>query len=157
MGSSVQSIFLKSDMFTFFHTYVRAEIISKVMKFIAVYRRVFFAELVVANLVNNCTILWNPRLTVPSPHKSSPLGHMPVQFNSFHILTFSFFVINFTCSTPRQIFLIGSFLSVMPARILFAFYMLGSVHRESNLITVQEDATYSVYYISVGSSTCFGC
>jgi len=31
------------------------------------------------------------------------------------------------------------------------------VHRESNLITVQEDATYSVYYISVGSSTCFGC
>jgi len=33
----------------------------------------------------------------------------------------------------------------------------GSVHRESNLITVQQDATYSVYYISVGSSTCFGC
>ena len=32
----------------------------------------------------------------------------------------------------------------------------GSVHRESNLITVQQDATYSVYYISVGSSTCFG-
>ena len=27
----------------------------------------------------------------------------------------------------------------------------------SNLITVQKDATYSVYYISVGSSTCFGC
>ena len=27
----------------------------------------------------------------------------------------------------------------------------------SNLITVQQDATYSVYYISVGSSTCFGC
>jgi len=24
-----------------------------------------------------------------------------------------------------------------------------------NLITVQQDATYSVYYISVGSSTCF--
>ena len=31
----------------------------------------------------------------------------------------------------------------------------GSVHRESNLITVQQDATYSVYHISVGSSTCF--
>jgi len=30
------------------------------------------------------------------------------------------------------------------------------VHRESNLITVQQDATYSVYYISEGSSTCFG-
>jgi len=28
---------------------------------------------------------------------------------------------------------------------------------EVNLITVQQDATYSVYYISVGSSTCFGC
>ena len=27
----------------------------------------------------------------------------------------------------------------------------------SNLITVQQDATYSVHYISVGSSTCFGC
>ena len=26
-----------------------------------------------------------------------------------------------------------------------------------NSITVQQDATYSVYYISVGSSTCFGC
>ena len=29
------------------------------------------------------------------------------------------------------------------------FYIHGSVHRESNLITFQ-DATYSVYYISVG-------
>ena len=37
------------------------------------------------------------------------------------------------------------------------FYIHGSVHRESNLITAQQDATYSVYYISVGSSTCFGC
>ena len=37
------------------------------------------------------------------------------------------------------------------------FYIHGSVHRESNLITVQQDATYSVYYISAGSSTCFGC
>jgi len=27
-----------------------------------------------------------------------------------------------------------------------------------NLLTVQQDATYySVYHISVGSSTCFGC
>jgi len=26
-----------------------------------------------------------------------------------------------------------------------------------NLIIVQQDATYSVYYISVGSSTCFRC
>ena len=31
------------------------------------------------------------------------------------------------------------------------------MHRESNLITVQQDATYSVYCISVGSSTCFMC
>ena len=28
---------------------------------------------------------------------------------------------------------------------------------KSNLIIVQQDATYSVYYISAGSSTCFGC
>ena len=33
----------------------------------------------------------------------------------------------------------------------------GSVHRESNLTIVQQDATYSVYYITVGSSTCFWC
>jgi len=26
-----------------------------------------------------------------------------------------------------------------------------------SLITVQQDETYSVYYISVGSSVCFGC
>ena len=37
------------------------------------------------------------------------------------------------------------------------FNIHGSVHRESNLITVHQDVTYSVYYISVGSSTCFGC
>ena len=41
--------------------------------------------------------------------------------------------------------------------IFFFIYVHGSVHRESNLITVQQDATYSVCYISVGSSTCFGC
>jgi len=40
---------------------------------------------------------------------------------------------------------------------IFLFYIHGSVHRESRLISVQQDATYSVYYISVGSSTCFGC
>jgi len=39
----------------------------------------------------------------------------------------------------------------------FEFHIHGSVHRESNFITVQQDATYSVYYISVGSSTCFVC
>jgi len=37
------------------------------------------------------------------------------------------------------------------------FFICGSVHRESNLITVHQDVTYLVYYISVGSSTCFGC
>jgi len=38
------------------------------------------------------------------------------------------------------------------------FNIYGSMPRESNLIIVfQQDATYSVYYISVGSSTCFGC
>jgi len=37
------------------------------------------------------------------------------------------------------------------------FYIHGSVQRESNLITAQQYATYSVYYISVGSCTRFGC
>jgi len=32
-----------------------------------------------------------------------------------------------------------------------------STNRIRNLITVKQDATYSVYYIYVGSSTCFGC
>ena len=43
------------------------------------------------------------------------------------------------------------------AALPLPFYIHGSVHRESNLLTVQHDATYSVYYISVVSSTCFGC
>jgi len=36
------------------------------------------------------------------------------------------------------------------------FYICGSVQRESNLTIFQLDATYSAYYITVGSSTCFG-
>ena len=36
---------------------------------------------------------------------------------------------------------------------IFSYKIISHV----NLITVQHDATYSVYYISVGSSTCFGC
>ena len=47
--------------------------------------------------------------------------------------------------------------NIESAAYLSVFYIHGSVHRESNLITVQQDATYSVYYISVGSSTCFAC
>jgi len=31
------------------------------------------------------------------------------------------------------------------------------MHRESNSITVQQDANHSVYYISVGSYTYFVC
>ena len=49
-----------------------------------------------------------------------------------------------------------SFVCIQIYRSTF-FYIHGSVHRESNLITVQQDATHSVYYISIGSSTCFGC
>jgi len=40
---------------------------------------------------------------------------------------------------------------------MYVFCLHGTVHRESNLIIDQQDATYSVYYISVGSSTYFGC
>ena len=45
----------------------------------------------------------------------------------------------------------------LPTKYSFGFYIHGSMHRESNLITVQQDATYSVYYFSVGCSTRFGC
>jgi len=37
------------------------------------------------------------------------------------------------------------------------FQQLQSKNVYKNLIIFQQDATYSVYYISVGSSTCFGC
>jgi len=40
--------------------------------------------------------------------------------------------------------------------IIKEFFIHGSVYRESNLLTIQQDPIYSVYYISVGSSTCFG-
>ena len=41
--------------------------------------------------------------------------------------------------------------------VIKEFYIHGSVPRGSNLITDQQGATYSVYYISVGSFACFGC
>jgi hypothetical protein len=47
--------------------------------------------------------------------------------------------------------------NVSYATLFIEFYIHGSMHRESNSVTVQQDATYSVYYISVGSSTCFKC
>jgi len=40
---------------------------------------------------------------------------------------------------------------------LLEFYIHGFMHRESNLTIFQLDATYSVYYISADSSTCFRC
>jgi len=33
-------------------------------------------------------------------------------------------------------------------KIIIGLYIHGSVHRETNLINVQQDATYSVYYIN---------
>ena len=41
--------------------------------------------------------------------------------------------------------------------IFLAFYVHGSVHRESNLKLSNKMWLYSVYYISVGSTTCLGC
>ena len=54
------------------------------------------------------------------------------------------------------VLLVPEEMMALDIRVLF-LYTHGSVHRESNLITVQQDATYSVYYISAGSSTYFGC
>jgi len=56
---------------------------------------------------------------------------------------------------PLEILQLGN--TAVEARSVLEFYIHGSVHRESNLIIIQQDATYSVYYVSVGSSTCFGC
>jgi len=41
--------------------------------------------------------------------------------------------------------------------IPLTFYVHGSMHHESNLIILQQDASYLVYYVSVGSSACFEC
>jgi len=41
------------------------------------------------------------------------------------------------------------FIGVTRLIFLIYIYIHGSVHRESNLIIVQQDATYSVYYIFV--------
>ena len=41
--------------------------------------------------------------------------------------------------------------------IFFGHSVHGSVHRKSNLTIFQKDANFSAYYISVGSSACFGC
>jgi len=41
--------------------------------------------------------------------------------------------------------------------IYIYIHIHGSMHRESNIIIIQQDVTCSVYYISVGSSTCFRC
>ena len=40
---------------------------------------------------------------------------------------------------------------------IWTLFKITKVQTPEGLITVQQDATYSVYYISVGSSTCFGC
>jgi len=53
--------------------------------------------------------------------------------------------------------MLASILKLIYINDFLYFYINVSMHRESNLIIVQQDATYSVYYISVGSSTCFEC
>ena len=68
--------------------------------------------------------------------------------------------------TPPVYWLGGETIS-LTYRIWMGLMMLGRLVSEtngfevemtkSNLIIVQQDATYSVYYISVRSSTCFGC
>ena len=47
--------------------------------------------------------------------------------------------------------------SLKPGREKSVMETSNEMYCWSNLITVQQDATYSVYYISAGSSTCFGC
>ena len=60
-------------------------------------------------------------------------------------------------SSENTHFLFGKMINININNVIKEFYIHGSVHRESNLIIIQQDATYSVYYISVGSSTCFRC
>jgi len=64
-------------------------------------------------------------------------------------------ILNCSSMTCITVLLTGLIYGRTPDAIFF--YIHVSVHRESNLITAHQDATYSVYYISVCSSTCFGC
>jgi len=45
---------------------------------------------------------------------------------------------------------------ISPALLSTALFLMLK-YTKCNLINVQQDAIYSVYYTSVGSSTCFGC
>ena len=65
---------------------------------------------------------------------------------------------NFSKNPKCEIsWLVGLALSVWQNELTDRFEEAGSNFMQMNLITVQQDATYSVYYFSVGSSTCFEC
>ena len=100
--------------------------------------------------------IWRPKYVVKTSYVETPLSN---------VNTTSCVWLHFTDTCDPINSTEMSHLAVMDYNICgchhdkltYAVYMHGSVHRESNLITVQQDASYSVYYISVGSSTCFGC
>ena len=58
---------------------------------------------------------------------------------------------------PRSTYNLCLILKIKLQNHFIYFFIHGPVHRETNLIIFQQDANYSVYYISVNSSTCFGC
>ena len=70
------------------------------------------------------------------------------------------FVNSVPCQSVERVLLLQKCFEMFIYPSLSMWVELTSVLRTlaiSNLITVQQDATYSVYYTSVGSSTCFGC
>ena len=52
---------------------------------------------------------------------------------------------------------LGSVLNIKDATFHEEIFYCQHFQEDFNLIIVQQNATYSFYYISVGSSTCFGC
>ena len=100
----------------------------------------------------DCLEIWEPQ--PPEALRASP----GLWWDCFNFTLFNIRFLNFSGLWRGKIIISwGVWACGLIAACRSEFYIYGSVHRESNLITVQQVATYSVYYISVGSSTCFGC
>ena len=108
--------------------------------FLSYHPRVVGLTLTSCSIENICSTVWFDNNSLPDSFRCSPC-----LVNKSLLLTFSIILI------WQKIF------ASLSKLLLKEFYMHGSMHRESNLITVQQDVTYSVYYIYGGSSTCFGC
>ena len=101
----------------------------------------------------------HPVLRRTSLHRQRPLVHYIVPFDAHKQR-----IVLFILAQPT---FVDDALSLKSIMMCIQIYITRDWWRQgipwllkssgTNLITVQQDATFSVYYFSVGSSTCFGC